>query len=241
VAERLQKLLAAAGFGSRRACEVLILEGRVSVNGKVVTELGTKADLSSDVIEVDGKPIHRPRLLYVLMNKPPGYVTTVKDPHASRSVMQLLPELPARVFPVGRLDKDTAGVLLFTNDGALANRLMHPSHGVRKTYRAVVGSTPSDAALERLRKGVRLEDGMTAPAEVRVLGQDRKSGRCTLELVLKEGRKRQVRRMLEAVGHPVEELVRTRFGPLSAYRLPKGACRMLSKAEVERLQKIVSR
>jgi len=239
VAERLQKLLAAAGYGSRRACEVLILEGRVSVNGAVVTELGSKADLSSDVVAVDGKLIPRPRLLYVLMNKPAGYVTTVRDPHASRSVMQLLPELPARVFPVGRLDKETSGVLLFTNDGALANRLTHPSHGVPKTYRAVVKTTPSDAALEKLRKGVRLEDGMTAPADVRVLGQDRKSGRCTLELVLKEGRNRQVRRMLEAVGHPVEELARTRFGPLSTHRLPKGACRMLSKAEVERLLRLV--
>ncbi|GMV36124.1 MAG: putative RNA pseudouridine synthase [Fimbriimonadales bacterium] len=239
MAERLQKLLAAAGYGSRRACEVLILEGRVSVNGTVVTELGAKADLTTDVIAVDGKPIARPRLLYVLMNKPPGYVTTVRDPRAGRSVMQLLPDLPTRVFPVGRLDKDTSGVLLFTNDGDLANRLTHPSHGVRKTYRAVVGSTPSDATLERLRKGVRLEDGMTAPAEVRVLGQDRKSGRCTLELVIKEGRKRQVRRMLEAVGHPVEELTRTRFGPLSTYRLPKGACRMLSNVEVERLYRLV--
>lgn len=239
MAERLQKLLAAAGYGSRRSCEVLILEGRVTVNGSVVTELGSKADPSCDVIAVDGKPIPHLRHVYVLMNKPPGYVTTVKDPHSKRSVMQLLPDLPVRVFPVGRLDKDTSGVLLFTNDGALANRLTHPSHGVRKTYRAVVASAPSDATLERLRKGVRLDDGMTAPAEVRVLGQDRKSGRCTLEIVLKEGRKRQVRRMLEAVGHPVEELTRTRFGPLSAYRIPKGACRMLSKVEVDRLKKLV--
>jgi 23S rRNA pseudouridine2605 synthase len=238
-AERLQKLLAAAGFGSRRSCETLILEGRIAVNGTTVTELGSKADVSCDSITVDGRPVTMPKLVYVLMNKPAGVVTSVADPHASRTVMNLLPRLPAPVYPVGRLDKDTEGALLLTNDGDLAHRLTHPRYGVPKTYRAIVSSLPDDSALERLRGGMKLEDGITGPAKVTVLGQDRQTGSCTLEIVIHEGRKRQVRRMLEAVGHPVLKLVRAHFGPLSTFKLPRGACRMLSKPEVARLRKMV--
>jgi 23S rRNA pseudouridine2605 synthase len=238
VAERLQKLLAAAGYGSRRACETLILRGRVSIDGEIVTELGTRADLSRQTVAVDGKPIRAPKPIYLLMNKPTGYVTTMSDPHAPRTVARLLPELPAQVHPVGRLDRDTDGVLLFTNDGSLTQRLSHPRYGVEKTYRAAVSKRPGEAALTTLRSGVALEDGKTAPAKVRVLSEAPRAGRCTLEITIHEGRNRQVRRMLAAVGCQVERLTRTRVGNLTAHKLPRGACRLLSQKELAGLRRL---
>jgi 23S rRNA pseudouridine2605 synthase len=230
--ERLQKVLAQAGLGSRRACEALIEAGRVEVNGEVAT-LGRRVDPEHDRVTVDGVTIPvRPGLVYYLLNKPPKVVTTAHDPEGRPTVLDLVPAEP-RVFPVGRLDWDTEGVLLLTNDGPLAHGLTHPSHGVPKTYLADVSGVPGRAALRRLREGVDLDDGRTAPAKARV-AQATPAG-AALEIVIHEGRNRQVRRMCEAVGHPVRRLVRTRFGPLHDQRLAPGQWRALTQAEIRAL------
>jgi pseudouridine synthase len=230
--ERVQKLLARAGLGSRRACESFIVDGRVSVDG-VVARLGDRADPDRQRIELDGVPVAtRADLVYYLLNKPPGVVTTARDPEGRPTVVGLVPEAP-RVFPVGRLDLDTEGLLLLTNDGELAQRLAHPSHGVDKTYLAEVEGEAGEAALGRLRTGIVLDDGPTAPARVRVVSRAR--GRTALEVTIHEGRKRQVRRMCEAVGLPVARLVRVRIGPLADARLRPGAWRHLLPIEVRAL------
>lgn len=230
--ERLQKVMAAAGVASRRACEELIRAGRVQVNGVVVTELGVRVDPERDVIAVDGRilpPPSRREFTYFLMHKPKGVLTTMHDPHRRPTVADLLPPDVGRVYPVGRLDQDSSGLILFTNDGELAEKLLHPRYGVPKTYRATVQGHPSQEVVEQLRRGVVLEDGPTAPAEVTVL---REGGeRTVLRIVLREGRKRQVRRMMDAVGHPVLELVRIGFGPLRLRGLPPGAIRPLNRKE----------
>jgi len=238
--ERLQKVLAAAGIGSRRRCEELIAAGRVQVNGQVVTRLGTRVDPLRDDIRVDGRPVRplRPdRFRYVMMHKPVGVVTTLRDPQGRPTVADLLPKGFPRLFPVGRLDRDSSGLLLFTNDGELAAALLHPRYEIPKTYRVTVQGHPSPRALAALRRGVVLEDGPTAPAQVRVLSRDRDTS--VLEVVIHEGRKRQVRRMCAAVGHPVVALQRVGFGPLSLGRLPPGAVRELSSREVEALREAV--
>jgi 23S rRNA pseudouridine2605 synthase len=227
--ERLQKVLARAGLGSRRVCEDLIAEGRVTVDGEVAI-LGRRVDVQTARVEVDGilLPV-APDLVYYLVNKPAGVVTTAADPQGRRTVLDLVPEDP-RVFPVGRLDRDTEGLLILTNDGALAQLLSHPSHGVDKEYVAeVAGGTPPPGALRRLRQGVELEDGPTAPAEVGVLSPG------VLRLVIHEGRNRQVRRMCDAIGHPVRRLVRTRIGTLRDTSLPPGRWRPLTGTEVRGL------
>ena len=230
--ERLQKILARAGLGSRRACEALIEEGRVEVNGEVAG-LGRRVDPEHDRVTVDGVTVAvRPGLVYYLLNKPARVVTTAHDPEGRRSVIDLVPAEP-RVFPVGRLDWDTEGLLLLTNDGDLAHGLTHPSRGVPKTYLAEVTGIPGRAALRRLRDGVDLEDGRTAPARARV-AQATPTG-AAVEIVIHEGRNRQVRRMCEAVGHPVRRLVRTRFGPLRDNRLAPGQWRPLRSAEIQAL------
>jgi 23S rRNA pseudouridine2605 synthase len=228
--ERVQKILARAGVASRRASEELIAQGRVRVNG-VVARLGDQADPEHDRIEVDGAPVGvRPGLVHYLLNKPPGVVTTASDPHGRPTVVELVPAEP-RVFPVGRLDADTEGLLLLTNDGDLAQRLTHPSFGVDKEYLAHVEGSPSRGAIRTLRAGVELEDGTTAPAKVSLVG-DR-----LLRITIHEGRKRQVRRMCEAVGHPVRRLVRVRIGPLSDRRLAPGEWRELEQHEVRALER----
>jgi len=228
--ERLQKILARAGLGSRRACEELIADGRVRVNGEVAT-LGTRADPEADTIEVDGAVVGtRQGLVHYLLNKPAGVFTTAKDPQGRPTVVDLVPPEP-RVYPVGRLDADTEGLLLLTNDGDLAHRLTHPSFGVDKEYLAEVEGTPSRGALRRLREGVELEDGPTAPARASLVDDH------TLRITIHEGRNRQVRRMCDAVGHPVRRLVRVRFGPVSDRRLAPGAWRALSQAEVRDLER----
>ncbi len=228
--ERLQKVLAQAGLGSRRACEELIAAGRVTVNGEVAT-LGSRADPEVDAIEVDGARIGvRQGLVHYLLNKPAGVVTTASDPQGRPTVVGLVPAEP-RVYPVGRLDADTEGLLVLTNDGELAHRLTHPSFGVDKEYLAAVTGTPSRGALRRLREGVELEDGPTAPARVSLVGDH------TLRITIHEGRNRQVRRMCEAVGHPVRRLVRVRIGPLADRRLPPGEWRPLTQAEVRALER----
>ncbi len=232
-AERLQKVLARAGIASRRRAEELIDEGRVRVNGAVAT-LGDKVDVDIDAVEVDGARIGvAPGLVHYLLNKPAGVVTTASDPHGRPTVVALVPAEP-RVFPVGRLDQDTEGLLLLTNDGELAHRLTHPSYGVDKEYLAAVRGTPSPAALRQLREGVDLDDGRTAPARASV-GSDG-----LLRIVIHEGRNRQVRRMCEAVGHPVERLVRTRIGPLTDRRLRPGQWRELTVDEVRSLERAVA-
>jgi len=223
--ERLQKVLARVGFGSRRACEELIAEGRVTVNG-TVAELGARVDAAVDAVTVDGVPIGvAPGLVYYLLNKPAGVVTTAHDPQGRPTVVELVPDEP-RVFPVGRLDAETEGLLLLTNDGELAHRLTHPSIGVDKEYLATVEGTPGRAALRRLRQGVELDDGITAPARVAALGPG------LLRITIHEGRNRQVRRMCDAVGHPVTRLVRRRIGPIADPRLAPGDWRALTPAEV---------
>jgi 23S rRNA pseudouridine2605 synthase len=227
--ERLQKVLARGGFGSRRTCELLIESGRVTVNGEVAV-LGRRVDVERDKVAVDDILVStRAGLVYYLLNKPSGVVTTARDPQGRPTVIDLLP-LEPRVFPVGRLDADTEGLLVLTNDGDLTHHLTHPSFGVEKEYLAQVEGRPSPAALRRLREGVELDDGVTAPAGVRQI----RSG--VLELTLREGRKRQVRRMCAAVGHPVRKLRRVGFGPLRLGDLGEGKVRRLSPAEVQRLR-----
>ena len=227
--ERLQKVLARAGFGSRRAAEDLIAKGRVTVNGQTAV-LGQRVDPERDRVEVDGIGVSiRAGLVYYLLNKPIGVVTTASDPQGRPTVVDLVPIEP-RVFPVGRLDVDSEGLLLLTNDGELTHRLTHPSFGVEKEYLVEVDGTPAPAAIRRLREGVELEDGLTAPAQAVPVG-DR-----ALRIVIHEGRNRQVRRMCAAVGHPVRRLVRTRIGPIAERSLKPGEWRPLTLAEVRALE-----
>ena len=231
--ERLQKVLARVGIGSRRVCEDLIAEGRVTVDGEVAV-LGRRVDVETALIELDGAPIGvRPDLVHYLLNKPAGVVTTADDPQGRPTVVGLVPAEP-RVFPVGRLDVDTEGLLLLTNDGDLAHRLTHPSFGVEKEYVAELEGSPSRAALRRLREGVELDDGTTAPARAALLEPS------VVRLTVHEGRNRQVRRMCDAVGHPVVRLIRTRIGPLADRSLAPGAWRELTGDEVRSLQRAVA-
>ncbi|HEV7723060.1 MAG TPA: pseudouridine synthase [Iamia sp.] len=227
---RLQKVLAQAGLGSRRACEEMIADGRVTIDGQEA-RLGDRVDPESSVVEVDGVPIGiRPGSVYYLLNKPSGVVTTADDPQGRPVVVDLVPAEP-RVFPVGRLDLDTEGLLLLTNDGDLTHRLTHPSFGVEKEYLAEVEGVPGRGTLRRLREGVELDDGITAPATVGTVSPS------VLRIVIHEGRNRQVRRMGEAVGHPVRRLVRTRIGPVTDRKLEPGEWRPLTQAEVRALER----
>ena len=231
--ERLQKVLAQAGLGSRRTCEMLIEEGRVTVNGEVAV-LGRRVETIDDRVEVDGVCIGvAPGLVYYLLNKPHGVVSTAADPQGRPTVVDLVPADP-RVYPVGRLDTETEGLLLLTNDGELTHRLTHPSFGVEKEYLAEVDGEPSRGALRQLREGVTLDDGLTAPAKVSAVGPG------VVKLIIHEGRNRQVRRMCEAVGHPVRRLVRTRIGPLRDATLAPGAWRALTIDEVRSLERAAS-
>lgn len=236
--ERLHKFIARCGVASRRKSEQLIVEGVVRVNGVIVTALGTMIDPEQDVVTVRGHRI-RPEKThhYIALHKPAGYVTTVKDPAGRPTVMALVPDVGARLFPVGRLDAATTGLLLFTNDGALAHMLAHPRYKVPKTYRAIVSGIVSSGALRRLREGVRLEDGLTAPARVAV--RSRADGRSVVQLTLIEGRNRQVRRMLQAVGHPVFQLQRIAFGPIALGSLAPGQTRPLTRSELAALRRAV--
>jgi 23S rRNA pseudouridine2605 synthase len=231
--ERLQKVLARAGFGSRRTNEALIADGRVTVNGEVAV-LGRRVDPATDRIALDGVPvIVDTGLVHWLLNKPAGYVTTAHDTHDRPTVLDLVPGEP-RVFPVGRLDLETEGLLLLTNDGDLTQLLTHPRHGVEKEYFAEVEGKPSPAELRALREGVELDDGPTLPARAKIL-QTSEAGTTALSIVVREGRKRMVRRMCAAVGHPVVRLARTRIGPLRDPHLAPGAWRELTSEEVRAL------
>jgi len=241
--DRLQKILSRAGVASRRAAEQLMLEGRVTVNGAAVRELGTRADAEHDDIRVDGRRVkqaehHR----YVLLNKPPGYVTTRADPQRRPTVVDLLRGVREYVYPVGRLDFDSEGLLLLTNDGDLAQQLMHPRHEVPRVYEARVLGVPDAHDLARLERGIVLDDGRrTRPAEVRLAAAPRRSAaaaptRATLVIVIHEGRQRQVRKMCEAIGHPVDRLKRVAIGPIRDPALKPGRWRDLTPEEVRRLQ-----
>ena len=233
--ERLQKILAEAGYGSRRKTEELIKQGIVTVNGHIA-ELGEKADSKQDIIMVNGQTIKLDQKVYYLLYKPEGYLCTLSDPFNRPKVVDLLPKEP-RVFPVGRLDADTTGVLLLTNDGELTNLLLHPRYHVEKAYLAEVQGFPEENVLEKLRSGLVLEDGPTLPAKVELIKRGRTSS--SLRIVIREGRKRQVKRMLEAIAHPVIHLHRERFGFLEIGKLQKGESRKLNKSEVERLKECV--
>jgi len=238
--ERLQKIMARAGLASRREAEQWILEGRVSVNGAVVRKLGTQADLSKDSIKVDGKRIKPAAApLYFAFHKPAGVITTLNDPQRRPDLTTFLEKLGSkkRVFPVGRLDYNSTGLLLLTNDGELARRLTHPRFGVRKLYRVKLSACPTEEDLALLRKGIRLEDGITAPARVRVMERLRKNAWAEVELV--EGRNREIRRMFEALHYFVEKLIRLRVGPVHLGALLPGALRPLSEVEIKSLKQAV--
>jgi len=227
---RLNAYLARAGVASRRKADELIKAGRVTVNGEP-GQLNTFV-AARDRVELDGQPLSRQPLAYVLLHKPPGVVTTASDPHGRPTVVELVSEHETRVVPVGRLDADTTGALLLTNDGELAHRLAHPRYEVEKVYEAVVDGEPPDEALRQLEQGIELDDGRTAPARARRLTPSR------IELAIHEGRKHQVKRMLEAVGHPVTQLHRSRYAGLSLEGLEPGAWRELEPGEVARLQSL---
>ena len=234
---RLQKYLAACGVASRRNSEKIILDGRVRVNGITVTEMGTQVDEEKDIVEVDGVCV-RPEeeKHYIAYYKPVGEVTTVSDPEGRATVMDKFRDYPVRLFPVGRLDYDSEGLLLLTNDGDLMNHLLHPSHEVSKVYLARVSNQVTEAELARLRAGVIIEGKMTSPANVRLV---RKETFCSVVLVsIHEGRNRQVRKMFEAIGHQVVSLKRVEFGPIKLNDLPMGKWRKLTSMEVEKLKSL---
>lgn len=244
---RLHKFMANCGIASRRKSEELIEQGKVFVNGRRVGEPGTKIDPAADEVTVSGKRVTQPRKIVLAMNKPKGVITTMSDERGRRQVTDLLPNMDVVLKPVGRLDKDSEGLLLFTNDGDLAALLTHPRHSVPKTYRVVVDGIVDEPESKRLEAGIWLpfekggkEGRKTKPAVIESLGPDRKAERTTVEITIQEGRKRQIRAMFEAMGHGVIELRRTRFGPISLGRLPPGACKVLTKSEVDRLRSAVS-
>jgi len=235
--ERLQKVLARAGLGSRRACEDLIRSGRVRVNGRVA-ELGGRIDPSTATVEVDGVAMALdPDLVYLALNKPVGVVSTASDPERRRTVLDLVPPQP-RVFPVGRLDIDTSGLLLLTNDGDFANRITHPRYEIPKTYVAQVQGSVGERLVARIGRGVDLDDGPVTVDRVRVVG--RQGDRTLVELVVHEGRKRMVRRLFDEVGHPVRSLVRTAIGPLRLGRLHAGGIRKVEPADVRALLRLAA-
>jgi pseudouridine synthase len=242
--ERLQKLISTAGVASRRAAERLIVEGRVTVNGVTVTELGTRADPSHDEVRVDGRRLPTSaRRRYVLLNKPRGFVTTRHDPEGRPTVMDLVRGLPGYLYPVGRLDYDSEGLLLLTDDGDLAARLMHPRHGIARVYEARVRGVPDARDIERLAAGISIEGRMTRPADVRLAATDRgrDANQSLVVITLREGRSRQVRKMCDAIGHPVVRLRRTRIGPISDPRLRPRQFRELTAREVALLKKATER
>ena len=231
--QRLQKILSAAGIASRRASEQLILDGRVRVNGDVVTVLGTKVDPDAARIEVDGQPIRSQRRRYLMLNKPSGYITTMSDERGRNSVSELI-DIPERVVPVGRLDRPTQGLLIMTNDGPLANRIMHPRYQLAKEYMVLVDGYPPPSVIRELREGITIDGDRVVPDEVRPLRQTPDG--LMLRVVIHEGRNRIVRRIFEAINYPVVRLVRTRIGPLQLGNLPRGAWRDLNPSELEQIR-----
>jgi 23S rRNA pseudouridine2605 synthase len=239
MSERLHKRIAASGLCSRRAAEDLIRAGRVAVNGEQVKQMGVVVTDDDDVT-VDGESIARPGLYVVIMHKPPGYVTPLFDPQGRQTIKRLLPDLGVTLKPVGRLDMNSEGLLILTNDGELANRLTHPRYGIDKEYEVIVKGVPKPEDLDRLRKGIYIEGGKTRPAEIEMLSRpDRSASTSKLKFILHEGKKRQIRLMCDAIGCPVTKLVRVRIGFLKLKGMAAGQCRLLGKQDVDRLAKQV--
>ncbi len=238
--ERLQKFLARSGVASRREAEKIIVEGKVKVNGKVVTELGTKIDPCADKIYINNVHIRPEKPVYILFHKPKGVVTTLSDPEGRKTVADFVDKIKERLYPVGRLDYNTEGLLLLTNDGALAQGLMHPSHHVKKTYRVTAVGIIAEEVLDKLRLGVQLEDGMTAPAVVELIEYVHEKNVTVFDITIHEGRNRQVRRMCDYIGHPVRALLRHKLAQLSLQGVGKGKYRYLSEQEVKSLYKAAS-
>ena len=232
--ERLQKVMAQSGVASRRKSEQLILEGKVKVNGKKVTELGTKVS-KKDTIEVNGVPVLQEEHVYFMLYKPRGYISAVTDDKGRETVVDLLPDVTERIFPVGRLDYDTSGLILLTNDGEFTNQLNHPRHEVDKVYVAKVKGVPTNAMLSPLKKGVKIDGRMTAPARYEILSTDRKADTAIVSLTIHEGRNHQVKKMLKEVGFPVMKLKREQYGNLTLKGLKPGQYRSLSQKEVRQL------
>lgn len=233
--ERLQKVIAHAGVASRRKAEEMILEGKVKVNGKVVKELGVKVS-NSDRVEVEGVPLEKEQPVYFLFYKPRGIISSVTDDKGRKTVTDFFPEIKERIYPVGRLDYETSGILLLTNDGEFANLLMHPRNEIEKEYIAKIKGIPLRENLKALEKGIVLEDGKTAPARTKVISIDKKKGTSIVQLTIHEGKNRQVRRMFEAIGHPVLKLRRERYGFLDLRGLQAGEARELTAHEVKQLR-----
>jgi 23S rRNA pseudouridine2605 synthase len=234
--ERLQKVLAEAGVASRRKSEEMIRAGRVEVNGQIVTDMGVKVDPKQDAIKVDGRPIRQEKKVYVLFNKPKGVITSASDPEGRKTVASFFTNIRERIYPVGRLDYDTEGLLLLTNDGEFAHLLTHPKHHVPRTYLATVKGVPHGTKLDKLRSGIELEDGMTSPAEAEYYDIDLDKNEAVIQVTIYEGRNRQVRRMFEAIGHPVQKLKRIKFGPILLAGLPRGKYRHLTAEEIKELR-----
>ncbi|WP_416149665.1 pseudouridine synthase [Salipaludibacillus sp. HK11] len=235
--ERLQKVIAQSGITSRRKAEALITDGKVSVNGKKVTELGTKVDPATDKVVVNGVPIDREEPVYFLLYKPTGVISSVSDEFGRKVVTDYI-DVAQRIYPVGRLDSDTSGLLLLTNDGDFANILMHPKYKIKKTYIAKVEGMPLRETLKKLERGVQLEDGKTAPAQLKVKKTDPKKNTAIVEISIHEGKNRQVRRMLESVGHPVIKLKRENYGFLHLRGMNAGEYRELKPHEVKQLREM---
>lgn len=235
---RLHVRVAHAGLCSRRAAEGWILEGRVKVNGETVTTLGTKVS-DEDVVEVDGKVISEAKKYTLLFHKPTGVVTTLSDPQGRPTIAKYLPNYGVQLKPVGRLDMDTEGLLIITNDGELALRITHPRYGLEKEYQAIVEGIPEERDLDRLRRGVMIDGGKTAPAKAEFVFIDEKKGTTSIRITIHEGKKRQVRLMCDAIGHPVIKLTRLRIGPFLVKGLRPGECRLLGKQEVDHLRQLV--
>lgn len=233
--ERLQKVLAHAGVASRRKSEQLILDGKVRVNGKTVKELGVKVS-SSDKIEVEGVQLEKEQKVYYLLYKPRGVISAVSDDKNRKVVTDFFGDIEKRIYPVGRLDYDTSGLLIMTNDGEFANMLTHPKFEIEKTYVARLKGIPERDDLKKLERGIKLEDGMTAPAKVKFLSGDKKTGKAIVQITIHEGRNRQVRRMFEAIGYPVQKLSREQFAFLTLHGLNAGESRELSAHEVKLLR-----
>lgn len=234
--ERLQKVLAAAGFGSRRQCEELIVTGRVEVDRQVVTELGTRVDVGQQEIRLDGSVVPQTRRLYYAVNKPDGIISTNSDPSGRPRVIDLVPKATARLFSVGRLDLHSEGLILLTNDGELANRLTHPRYGVQKVYRVTVAGCPNRDVLDQLRRGIRLAEAWVQVPSLKIKSRQKQSA--VLEMVLEEGRNREIRRVLAKVGHKVLRLERIAVGPIRLGGLESGECRPLSRQEIQALRKV---
>ncbi len=238
--ERLQKVMSHAGIASRRKAEEMILAGKVKVNNKIVTELGAKVDPKKDIIIVDGgKPIKQESKIYVLFHKPKGVVTTAEDPEGRTTVLHYIKGIKQRIYPVGRLDYNTDGILLLTNDGDLAYGITHPSHEIEKTYVVQVRGLPKEEELDILRSGVKLEDGITAPAKVKILGRDEIRGLTKFEMIIHEGKNREIRRMCETIGYPVRSLSRIKLAFLTLQGLRRGQYRYLTEEEVLELQELI--